>query len=81
MAPAATDAPHNASTVKSENAKSLKVLEELLGKLNISESQDQVNAAALDLATFVNGDIEEADAPTKCASTQRSETRNFADIF
>ena len=60
MAPAATD-----SAVKSENKKSLKVLEELLGKLTISKAQDEINAASLDLATFINGDIEEADAPTK----------------
>lgn len=66
MAPAATDAaPHTAKTVKSENSKSLKVLEELLGKLTISKAQDEINAAALDLATFINGDIEEGDAPTK----------------
>jgi elongation factor 3 len=65
MAPAATDAPHNAKTIKSENSKSVKVLEELLGKLTISKAQDEINAAALDIATFINGDIEEADAPTK----------------
>ena len=66
MAPAATSAaPHNDKTVKSENSKSLKVLEELLGKLTISKAQDEINAASLDLATFINGDIEEADAPTQ----------------
>jgi len=66
MAPAATDAaPHNAKTIKSENSKSLKVLEELLGKLNISKAQDEINASALDIATFINGDIEEGDAPIR----------------
>jgi elongation factor 3 len=66
MAPAATDAaPHNAKNIKSENSKSVKVLEELLSKLTVSKAQDEINASALDLATFVNGDIEEADAPTK----------------
>jgi len=65
MAPAATDAAHTAKNIKSENSQSLKVLEELLGKLTISKAQDEINAAALDLATFINGDIEEGDAPTK----------------
>lgn len=65
MAPAATDAAHTAKNVKAENSKSLKVLEELLGKLNISKAQDEVNAAANDIATFINGDIEEGDAPVK----------------
>jgi elongation factor 3 len=63
MAPAA--APTNAATVKAENSKSLKVLEELLGKLTISKAQDEINAASNDLAVFINGDIEEADAPTQ----------------
>lgn len=43
----------------------VKVLEELLGKLTISKAQDEINASAASIATFINGDIEEADAPTK----------------
>lgn len=62
MAPAAL---HEASNVKSENSKSVKVLEELLGKLTISKAQDEINSSAASIATFINGDIEEADAPTK----------------
>ena len=50
---------------KKENAQSVKVLDELFGKLNVSKTQDEVNSASADLATFINGDIEEADAPTK----------------
>lgn len=66
MAPAATDAvAHTPANIKSENAKSLKVIEELLSKLSVSKAQDEINAVSLDLATFINGDIEEADAPTK----------------
>lgn len=65
MAPAATDAAHSAKNVKSENSKAVKVLEELMGKLNISKAQDEINSAALDIATFINGDIEEGDAPVK----------------
>jgi elongation factor 3 len=62
MAPAAAS---NAADVKSENSKALKTLEELLGKLTISKAQDEINAASLSIATFINGDIEEKDAPTK----------------
>ena len=64
MAPAAT-APHTDSTVKAENAKSLKALEELLGRLNISKAQDEINATSNDIAIFINGDIEEGAAPTQ----------------
>ena len=49
----------------SENAMSVKVLDELLSKLNISKTQDETNAAAINIATFINGPIEEHDAPTK----------------
>ena len=53
------------SNVKAENQKSLKVIEELLSKLTVSKAQDEINASALDLATFINGDIEEADVPNQ----------------
>lgn len=55
----------------SENSKSLKVLEELLGKLNISKAQDEINSSAASIATFINGDIEEADAPTKYVASRK----------
>lgn len=61
MAPAASDA----AAQKSENSKALKALEELMGKLTVSKAQDEINAASLAIATYINGDIEEADAPTK----------------
>jgi elongation factor 3 len=48
-----------------ENKGSVKVLDELLAKLNISKEQDQVNEATSNLAIFINGDIETKDAPTK----------------
>jgi len=64
MAPSAVDTASPAAS-KSENQKSMKVLEELLAKLSVSKEQDQINQASLDLASFINGDIEEADAPTK----------------
>lgn len=56
---------HTEGQIKSENAKSVKVLDELLKKLTVSKAQDEINAASQGLATFVNGDIEEHDAPTQ----------------
>jgi len=68
MAPAADIMESVASTpsnTKSENQKSVKVLDELLGQLSISKTADETNAAAANIATFINGPIEEHDAPTK----------------
>ncbi|TVY75695.1 Elongation factor [Lachnellula suecica] len=48
-----------------ENKNSVKILDELMAKLNISKAQEDINAATTNLATFINGPIEEHDAPTK----------------
>jgi elongation factor 3 len=65
MAPALdVKKPAEGSSAK-ENAKSIKVLEEMLKKLTVSQSEDEIRESALSLATFVNGDIEEGDVPTK----------------
>ncbi len=56
---------HSSANIKSENQKSVKVLDELLNALTISKTADQTSAAAGNIATFINGDIEENDAPTK----------------
>jgi elongation factor 3 len=48
-----------------ENKTSLKVLDELMAKLNISKDQADINAATASLSTFINGEIETKDAPTK----------------
>ena len=67
MAPAAVDTMDtvSAAAVKSENQKSMKVIEELLAKLTVSKAQEDINAASLDLASFINGEIVEGDAPTR----------------
>lgn len=57
--------PSNAANTKSENLKSIKVLDELLSKLSISKTADETSATAGNIATFINGPIEEHDAPTK----------------
>ncbi|KAF9693239.1 hypothetical protein EKO04_008878 [Ascochyta lentis] len=76
MAPAAL---HDASAIKSENSKAVKVLEELLSKLTVSKAQDEINASASSIATFINGDIEEADAPTKAVELLKKQLSNKKD--
>ncbi|KAF1850739.1 ARM repeat-containing protein [Cucurbitaria berberidis CBS 394.84] len=76
MAPAAL---HDASAVKSENSKALKALEELMSKLTVSKAQDEINAAASSIATFINGDIEEADAPTKAVDLLKKQLASKKD--
>ena len=51
--------------IKAENKQSVKVLEQLLQKLTVSKEQDEINASTQEIATFINGDIEEQDAPTR----------------
>lgn len=72
---------HTQAQIKSENTKSVKVLEDLLSKLTVSKSQDQINAASLDIATFINGDIEEQDAPTKAIELLKKNLANKKDAL
>jgi elongation factor 3 len=53
------------TTSVKETAKSVAVLEELIKSLSISKTQDETNAAAGNIATLLNGPIEERDLPTK----------------
>lgn len=55
----------DSANIKKENAQSIKVLDDLMAKLSVSKSQDEVNAVTNNIATFINGPIEEQDAPTK----------------
>jgi len=76
MAPAAS---HDAKDIKSENSKSLKALEEMMQKLTVSKAQDEINASAQAIATFINGDIEEADAPTKAVQVLKKQLASKKD--
>ena len=49
----------------SENAQSAKVLDELMQKLTISKEADAIKEASAALASFINGRIEDCDAPTR----------------
>ncbi|EEB07640.1 translation elongation factor eEF3 [Schizosaccharomyces japonicus yFS275] len=50
-------------SAKSENKQSIKALEELLNRLTVCDEAQEVDAAS-SLASFINGPIEEQDAPT-----------------
>lgn len=48
-----------------ENAKSVKVLDELMQKLTISKDAAAIKEASGAVATFINGSIQDLDVPTK----------------
>ncbi|KAG9237401.1 putative elongation factor 3 [Amylocarpus encephaloides] len=62
-----------------ENKNSVKVLDELMAKLNISKAQEDINAATHNLALFINGPIEENDAPTKTVESLKKQLGNKKD--
>ncbi|MCJ1482702.1 translational elongation factor EF-1 alpha [Schaereria dolodes] len=71
--------PSNAANTKAENQKSIKVLDELLSQLKISKTAAETSAAAGSIATFINGDIEEHDAPTKAVEVLKKELQKSKD--
>ncbi|MCJ1325833.1 translational elongation factor EF-1 alpha [Thelotrema lepadinum] len=77
--PTATEATAPSAAVKSENAGSVQVLDELLNKLSISKTADESNQAAGNLASFINGAIEERDAPTKAVETLKKQLAHKKD--
>ncbi len=49
----------------SENAQSLKVLDELFQKLTVSKEAADIKQSSQELASFINGRIEDQAVPTK----------------
>lgn len=49
----------------SENAQSVKVLDELFQKLNVSKDAAEAKESSIELASFINGRIEDQAVPTK----------------
>lgn len=49
----------------SENAQSIQVLDELFQKLTVSKEAADIKEASNQLASFINGRIEDQDVPTK----------------
>lgn len=77
--PAVDTSASTATMSSKENKNSVKVLDELLAKLNISKAQEDVNAATHNLAIFINGDIESKDAPTKTVEALKKQLGNKKD--
>lgn len=48
----------------SENAGSVKVLEELFQKLNVSKEASDIKEASTEIASFINGRIEDQAVPS-----------------
>ncbi|CAK4031104.1 Elongation factor 3 [Lecanosticta acicola] len=74
MAPAADSAAQ-----AKENAQSTKVLEELLSKLSVSKTADEVKGASQEIAVFINGDIQEQAVPLKAVETLKKMLNNKKD--
>ncbi|PPJ55102.1 hypothetical protein CBER1_01516 [Cercospora berteroae] len=67
------------SQAAKENAGSVQVLEQLLNKLSVSKTADEAKGASQEIATFINGDIQEADAPTKAVDSLKKMLNNKKD--
>lgn len=49
----------------SENAQSLKVLDELFQRLSVSKESSEIKESSKELASFINGRIEDQAVPNK----------------
>ncbi|EXJ89093.1 elongation factor 3 [Capronia epimyces CBS 606.96] len=68
-------------TSKKETKHSVATLEQLLQKLSISKAQDEANAAAINIATLLNGPIEEHAVPLKAVETFKKQLANKKDAL
>jgi elongation factor 3 len=75
MAPAATSAAEQ----KSENSKAIKVLDDLFSQLSVSKAPEEVITASNNIATYINGDIEERDAPTQAVESLKKQLASKKD--
>ncbi|KAF7869944.1 hypothetical protein EAF04_004728 [Stromatinia cepivora] len=75
------ETPSNPTTTgkMAENKNSIKVLDDLMSKLSVSKEQNDINAATHNLAVFINGSIEENDAPTKTVEALKKQLTNKKD--
>lgn len=74
--PAAESVPAVSSK---ETAQSVQVLEDLIKNLNVSGSQDEVNAAAGNIASLFSGPIPEQTLPLKAVETFQKQLANKKD--
>ncbi|TGJ82484.1 hypothetical protein E0Z10_g6262 [Xylaria hypoxylon] len=65
--------------MSSENAQSAKVLDDLMAKLTISKDAATTKEASAALASFINGAIEDQEAPTKTVDALKKQITNKKD--
>ncbi|KAI8953145.1 elongation factor 3 [Xylaria longipes] len=65
--------------MSSENAQSIKVLDDLMNKLTISKDAAATKDASAALASFINGPIEDQAAPTKTVEALKKQITNKKD--
>lgn len=63
----------------SENANSVKVLDDLMQKLTISKDAAATKEASAAIASFINGPIEDLDAPTRTVEALKKQITNKKD--
>ncbi|KAI0542588.1 elongation factor 3 [Xylaria digitata] len=63
----------------SKNAQSAKVLDDLMAKLTISKDAAATKDASVALASFINGNIEDQEAPTKTVEALKKQITNKKD--
>lgn len=67
--PAVDVAPSTPAMSAKDASKSIAVLEELLKSLSLTKTPDEAKAAATNIATLLNGPVEEQVLPAKYAHT------------
>ncbi|KAG6204515.1 translational elongation factor EF-1 alpha [Claviceps purpurea] len=65
--------------MSSENAQSIKVLDELFQKLTVSKEAADIKESSHQLASFINGRIEDQDVPTKIIDNLKKSLANKKD--
>ncbi|CAK7567178.1 MAG: translational elongation factor EF-1 alpha [Sporothrix epigloea] len=66
---------------KAENAKSDKVLADLMQNLTIAKEAEQIKDSSSAIATFINGHIEDLDVPTKTIDALLKQLNNKKDAL
>jgi elongation factor 3 len=79
--PAADNMTSTPATSAKETKQSLTTLDQLLQALSISKAQDEANTAAGNLATLLNGPIEEHAVPLKAVETFKKQLANKKDAL
>ncbi|EMC96681.1 hypothetical protein BAUCODRAFT_34067 [Baudoinia panamericana UAMH 10762] len=69
----------SAQQIAKENKQSTQVLDELMKKLSVSKPGDEAKGTSQEIATFINGDIEEHEAPTKAVEGLKKMLNNKKD--